>query len=237
MITNLVISGGPLHDFAASSQSLVTALAEVGVRSTIFVDPHAAFAELLARPSEWDLVTVNALAWSMNSERYRDLREQWAFELRDEQARALHDFVHSGGGLLACHTAVICFDGHPLWVECVGASWAWGRSSHPPLGRAAIAATPAGQQHEITAGVAEFMIDDEIYESLDQSPDLVPLLASRREGVDHPVLWARSVGRGRVVTDLLGHNAAAVSHAAHRQVVQHSAQWLTHARKEGRARV
>ncbi len=41
MNTNLVISGGPLHDFDATTAAIVDLLAEAGVRSTVVDDPRA----------------------------------------------------------------------------------------------------------------------------------------------------------------------------------------------------
>ena len=41
------------------------------------------------------------------------------------------------------------------------------------------------------------------------------------------MLWARSVGAGRVVTDLLGHDAAAMTQASHREILRRAARWLT----------
>ena len=39
-------------------------------------------------------------------------------------------------------------------------------------------------------------------------------------GIAHPLLWARAVGAGRVVTDLLGHGVESVTHPAHRTILQ-----------------
>jgi uncharacterized protein len=225
--TNLLISGGPIHDFAATSAALDDVLAGAGVRSTIFDDPHEALVELAEHPGSWDLVTVNALYWQIEDDRHAHLRERWAFTLRDDEAQTIERHVRSGGGLLACHTAAICFDSNPRWATCIGATWNWDRSSHPPEGPARISPTPAGRDHPLTAGIAEFTIVDEIYGFLDQEADLVALLTSRHHETDHPVLWARLVGRGRVVTDLLGHSASATAHREHREILRRAARWLT----------
>lgn len=227
MATNLLISGGPIHDFDATSAALEDLLSSAGVQSTIVDDPHEALVALAEHPDSWDLVTVNALYWQMESERHAHLRERWAFRLRDGEAETIERHVRSGGGLLACHSAPICFDGDPRWAACIGATWNWDRSSHPPEGPALIAPTPAGRDHPLTAGIAEFTIRDEIYSFLDQEYDVEALLTSRHGGTDHPVLWARPVGRGRVVTDLLGHSASAMVHPEHREILRRAARWLT----------
>lgn len=226
MVTNLLITGGPTHDLAGTTAALVDVLAAEGVRSTVFDDPRAALVTLADRPDRWDLVTVNALRWEMRAERYAHLRDGWTFTLGDDEADTLHRHVHDGGGLLACHTAAICFDGHPRWAAAIGGAWNWDRSSHPPLGPVRISPTPAGQEHPITAGLEAFTTVDEVYGFLDTDPEIVPLLTSAHGGTDHPVLWARSVGHGRVVTDLLGHDVAAVTGPEHREILGRAARWL-----------
>lgn len=226
MAANLLISGGPLHDFAASTGALVDVLAGVGVHSTVFDDPRAALRALSDRPEAWDMVTVNGLHWGAASRRHAHLRDQWSFTLSDAEADAVDRYVRGGGSLLACHTAVICFDGDPRWAGCIGATWNWDRSSHPPLGPARIVATAAATAHPLTRGITEFTTIDEVYGFLDEAPDLVPLLTSSHGGRGHPVLWARSVGEGRVVTDLLGHDAAAMAQPVHLEILRRAARWL-----------
>lgn len=227
MATNLVISGGPLHEFAASTATLVDTLADEGVSSTSFDDPHVALEALAERPDTWDLLTVNGLHWQAGADRHAHLRQEWSFTLSEAESAGIDRFVRRGGGLLACHAAVICFDGDPRWAECLGASWDWDRSMHPPLGPVRIEPTAAATDHPITRGLEGFDSVDEIYGFLDEAPDLQPLLTSAHGGRDHPVLWARSVGAGRVVTDLLGHDAAAMAHPCHREILRRAARWLS----------
>jgi type 1 glutamine amidotransferase len=98
---------------------------------------------------------------------------------------------------------------------------------HPPLGEVLVEPTPAGAEHPITRGIDAFGTVDEVYGFLDVAPDVEALLTSRHGGTAHPVLWARPVGRGRVVTDLLGHDAAAMDHPVHRELLGRAARWLT----------
>lgn len=227
MATNLVITGGPGHDFESTTGSLVDLLAEAGIASTVFGAPRAALAALRSHPDRWDLVTVNALWWRMDADRYASAREQWAFLPEPGEVEAIEAHVRGGGGLLACHGAVICFDGHPSWHRCTGASWAWDRSSHPPLGRAEVEVTAVGRIHPITQGTDPFSTIDEVYGFLAVEPDVEPLLTSAHGGVDHPLLWARTLDQGRVVTDLLGHDARGMDHPDHRAILHRAARWLT----------
>ena len=229
MKRNLVLSGGPGHDFAATTAALVALLDQVGFDSEVVTEPVDAFAALRAaqrgeRPP-YDLVTVDALRWAMEVERYAHLREDLGVVLDDAEAALLSDHVHAGGGLLALHTAVICFDAHPVWRALLGAAWDWTASSHGPEGPVAVTTTAAGRTHPITSGVTPFEVTDELYRGLDLVEGLVPLLTGNDRGVPTPVLWTREVGQGRVVTDLLGHGPASLEDPNHRAVIVRAATW------------
>lgn len=227
MPSNLVLTGGPLHDFDATTAVLVELLADAGVESTVVADPHEALARIGTAGSGWDLVTVNALHWEMAAERFAPLRHRWACTLEAGETGGLDRWVRSGGALLALHTAVICFDADPRWRACLGASWDWGRSTHPPVGPALVSVTDAGRRHPVTGGVDGIRTTDEIYGFLDLDADVEPLLTSRHGGVEHPVVWARRHGRGRVVVDLLGHDASAMAEPTHAELLRRAARWLT----------
>lgn len=228
MSRNLLLSGGPIHDFAGSSAALVQLLDSDGVETVVVDEP--AHAAALLRDGDGDgaggfsTVTVNALRWSMPDARHAHLRHH-ALTVAPDDLAAVDGFVRSGGGMLALHAAVICFDGDPVWRELCGASWDWTASTHPPLGPVHVSATPAGRAHPVTGGVADFVVTDELYSDLDAVEDLVPLLDGSQQGRTQPVLWAREVGRGRVVTDLLGHDDASLRHPAHREVLARAVAW------------
>ncbi len=232
MTDNLVLSGGPTHDFAASADGLCSVLSAEGIDSLVEDDLHRGLERLVDPGVAWDMVTVNALAWTMAAERHRHLRADWAFVLTADEAEAMVAHVRAGGGLLALHTAVICFDTQPLWSETVGAAWDWDRSSHPPLGEVQVRVTDAGRRHPLTAGLESFTIVDEAYGFLREEPGLVPLLVAEHGGRDHPLLWARQVGAGRVVTDLLGHDASSFTHPVHAEILRRAARWVAGSRDQ-----
>ncbi|MEZ5182288.1 MAG: ThuA domain-containing protein [Acidimicrobiales bacterium] len=221
---NLVVAGGPLHDFAATTDGLVALAAAEGLASTLPTDPTAAL-DLLV-DERWDLLTVDALLWTMPAERHAPLRDEWRFELADRHADALVAHVEGGGALLAVHTAPICFDGDARWRRLLGATWDWERSHHPPLGPVAVRRTAVGGTHRITASTDAFELIDEVYADLEVDDDVEPLLVSPVGGVDQPVLWARRVGRGRVVVDLLGHHRPSLDHPDHATVLRRALRWL-----------
>lgn len=229
MIRHLLLTGGPTHPFAETAPLLAALLAEVGAETTVVTRPADAVDRLRAAASGdapgIDLLTVHALHWRMEQERYAALRDDHAVSLGADDLAVLDHFVRDGGGMLALHTAVICFDADPVWRALCGASWSWDRSCHPDLGTMAVSVTPAGRTHEVTEGLSGFVIDDEAYGFLDEDGDLEPLLAATHGGRSHPLLWARDVGAGRVVTDLLGHGPPSLEHPTHRTILARAAAW------------
>jgi len=224
---NLLLSGGPGHDFEATTAALVDLFDECGVPTTVVNEPTEAVSSLVAADAgDVSVLTVNALRWSMDQPRYAHERDRHAATLDPSELEALTCFVREGGGLLAVHTAVICFDGAPQWRELCGATWRWGSSSHPAHGPTSVRVTDAGRRHCLTRGVDDLLLDDEVYGFLDEVEGLVPLLTGRHGGRTHPLLWARTVGQGRVVTDLLGHDAASLTHPGHRTVLTRAIRWL-----------
>lgn len=229
MTRNLLLSGGPGHPFATTSSMLADLLADEGIETTVMTEPADAMDALRAAEEgigdPIDLLTVNALRWRMAQDRYAAQRDQYAVALDRTDLAVVDRFVRGGGGLLALHTAVICFDADPSWHALCGASWHWDRSSHPALGPVEVEVTEAGRAHQLTRGIERFVIEDEAYGFLDEDRDLVPLLTAGHGGRTHPLLWARPVGSGRVVTDLLGHGPDSFEHPTHRTILVRAASW------------
>lgn len=229
MTTNLVLTGGPTHDFDATTGALVDIVADAGRPSVVVEEPDAAFAVLRSGAVDGDPVTtftVNALRWRMDEPRYAPLRDRFARVVTADQVAIADTFVRHGGGMLAMHTAVICFDGDASWRELCGGAWDWDRSSHPAEGPVAVRSTGAGRGHPLTAGLEDFVVDDELYGDLDLVDGVEPLLVGTADGSTQPVLWATDHGRGRVVTDLLGHGPASLRHPEHRRLLGRAMAWI-----------
>jgi type 1 glutamine amidotransferase len=196
-------------------------LETVGVRSDITEDIESGL-EGLTTGDGYDLLTINALRWEMVGEKYDDYRDEWRFELSPDGRAAIADHVSGGGGLLGLHTASICFDTWDQWGEILGGKWVWGTSHHPQFG--AVDVRIAGE-HAIVDQAQDFRVDDEVYHHMELQPDVVPLLLAECDEGPQPLLWARSYGRGRVVYDALGHDAASISEPQHVQILKRAALW------------
>ena len=221
----LILTGGIGHPFGTATPALQAALAEAGFASSATEDIEGGLAEAARAAPE--LLVVYALRWTMRgSEKYAPHRDKMGFSLSEAGRARLTAHVARGGGLLALHTAIVCFDDWPGWRDLIGAVWSWGRSSHPPYGP--IEARPTGRAHPIVAGAGALAMNDEVYGGLHAAGDLAPLLeAKAAAGGWHPVLWARTLGAGRLDVDALGHDAGAFAEPTHRRLVQRAALWAS----------
>ena len=55
----------------------------------------------------------------------------------------------------------------------------------------------------------------------------MPLASHRHQGHEYPLLWAREVGRSRVVAHTLGRGVESYESAGHRRLLSRAIQWLT----------
>ena len=129
MRSNLIISGGIYHPFEVTSKLLSDILNNFGLNSQIM--PVGRGLEELAE-KEFDLLTVNALAFTMlQHPKYDSLRDEFGFKTDQKAIKAIKSHLKNGGRLLGVHTAAICFDDWPEWEEILGVKWVWGKSWHP----------------------------------------------------------------------------------------------------------
>lgn len=222
---NLIITGGLYHPFEAASRTLADVLREVGFASDITTDVHAGLASLAE--GRYELLTVYALRWPMRDARFDGDRARWGVELTESDRTAIERHLASRHGLLALHTAAICFDDWPRWREIVGAGWVWGRSSHPPHGLLSVRITD--DSHPLTRGLQGFDFADEAYSNMDLMPGIEALAMVQAPSQDRawPALWARELDGARVAYDALGHDSVSLQHPIHRQIVQRAALWCT----------
>jgi type 1 glutamine amidotransferase len=219
---NVILADGFAHDLVATSHLVADILVEAEFDSTVRADFEAALAEVGALQP--DLLTVNVLRWRMLSSRFDDGRRiGYAYSLPESGRRAIVDHLARGAGILALHGAVISFDDWPEWRMFLGASWNWDRSAHPEHGLARVEVR--APEHRLVAGLSDFDVVDEIYGFLDVAPDVQPLLTSAHGGADHPLLWTREAGGGRVVYSALGHDERSFASPEHQTILRRAATW------------
>lgn len=221
----VVLAGGVphAHDFAANGEALATLFRSSGHDVDVVDHPDLAALQL---SETVDALVVCALYWTMAGDAYDAWRPEWAYATSAETRQRISEFVREGGGLLAIHTASICFDDWAEWGDIVGGAWSWGVSSHPEFGavRADVIAA-----HDVVRGVdATVELSDEVYGDLRLRPDIEVLATARRthDDADQPVLWAHRYGRGRVVYDGFGHDANSIDDAVNAKILKQALEWV-----------
>jgi type 1 glutamine amidotransferase len=219
-VRNLIYTGGWAHPFERTAPVLARVLEAADVTSQI-TDRMATVRRALDL-GNFDLFTVYACRFSMLDARYtEEQREEYAERIPPDVRTAIDAHVRRGGGVLALHTATLCFDDWPEWQQLIGGGWVWGQSFHPPL--AVVDVEPA-REHPIVHGVAHFVIEDEHYRCLDVASGSTVLAVAPFEGVAHPAMWTAGP---RVFVDALGHDERSLTHPVHATVLRRAARWLT----------
>lgn len=209
----LILSGGgrfcdPWHPFAATSRRLAE-IAE-GLRYTVEVSEE--LEGRLADLAGVDLVIVNAT-------------DAAPTDARVAAMRGIRSYLRRGGAVFAIHVGAATLLGMPDWEDVTGMAWVDGKSMHPDLGPAHVLAFP--DRHPIAAPLRDFDLIDERYCHLRLAADIVPFVAHKHDGQVHPLAWARSYGRAKIVVDALGHGSESYDSFDHRNLIARSFQWLT----------
>lgn len=206
---NLILSGGIYHPFEETSLCVSGHLEGLGLNSTVAgVEDGLA----LLQHTKFDLVTINALAFSMvQAEKYAPLRDRFAFDPSEADRRAMTAHIDRGGGLLGLHTAAICFDTWPQWGDMLGAKWVWGKSHHP-----------APNRLTVDGPDSSFEIWDELYCDLQIADDATILAVARSQDCtdEQPVLTVRE----RSAFLSLGHDMTATHNAGYAGLLKIAAQ-------------
>jgi type 1 glutamine amidotransferase len=195
----LLLSGGQRehHGYREQANALARALEETGrYRVTIVED-----AAVLETPALVRYRAVIVLADRRDPE----------FRLHASQQRALLDYVRdrANGGLVSLHAADNAApDWDPAMRVMLGGVFSHDTSGGRPdgkvrKGRYRVRIT--GTRHPITAGLADFELDDELYYHMQMEPGVEPLATVSYDGTDWPVAWTRTYGHGRVFHTPLGH--------------------------------
>ena len=222
----MLAGGSPhAHDFAATGAALAALVTRAGHRVEVVAHPDDAAARVDGAGAV-DALVVNALWWRMLGDVYEPWRDGFGYSPPVATRDALAGFVHGGGGLVAMHTAPICFDDWPGWGDIVGGAWRWGVSSHPARGPVTARFVAA---HPVVAGLpGELRLLDEVYGDLAVSDDVNVLAVASRDpsDADQPVVWTRQYGAGRVVFDGFGHDARSIGEPTHARLITQALAWV-----------
>ncbi len=224
----LIITGQNNHDWRGTTPVLRKLLEDTGrfeVRVT--EDFRGAGPETLA---PYDVVVVNY---------YDGRKPELRWGARADQA--LLDFVAGGKGLVLYHFSLAAFDGWTEYEKLSAGNWRPNNGHHSA--RHDFTVTVEDSQHPIMRGVPAKLPhpNDELYANLRWQPagsfhvlatawDDHSLYRNARQpipgpGLDHPMLWTLTPGKGRVFCTALGHDADAMKSQVFIETFQRGTEW------------
>ena len=198
--TLLLFREGQHHDFPTNAATLRAFLTESGEFDVTATGDFS----ILASPQldSYDLI----LNFTFNH------------EIDAAEEDGLLAFVANGKGLLGLHTATITFPRSTGYKDLIG-GWLDGHAPYGPF-----PVTITDKHHPVTAGLSDFTITDELY-ACTCDPSIKVLATAQWKDKDHPMVWTKPYGKGRVCYVALGHDAAAFADATFRRLVCQASAW------------
>lgn len=228
-IQALIITGQNRHDWKATTPVLRKIMEDTGRFEVRVVEEfRGAGPEMLA---PYDVVILH-----YDDKRKPDLR--WG----ERAENALLNYVRGGKGAVVFHFAMAAFEHWPEYEKMCGANWRPNNGHHSARHDFKVDIKDSG--HPITRGMkASFpQPSDELYANLKWQPQgSYHVLATAwddhklyhgkarqpipGDGINQPMLWTVQYGKGRVFTDALGHDPAAMRSAGFIATFVRGAEW------------
>ena len=137
-------------------------------------------------------------------------------DLEPEQEDGLLDFVKSGKGLVGIHGTAWWIGGKA--VDLIGGHANW----HPPGLKFTVHIDDP--DHEVTQGLDDFEVEDEIYMSA-WDPTLHILATAEWSKKEHPMAWVKPYGQGRVFYTALGHGPGTFEEPGMQALLTRGVRW------------
>ena len=133
----------------------------------------------------------------------------------EAQIAALLAAVAGGIGYVGLHAATATFRGSAFHSAMVGGRFA----HHPPIREFLVDRLAA--EHPVTAGIAPFAVEDELYHLVDVAPDIEVLAWAEGQ----PMVYVRRHGAGRVCYIAPGHDGRVLGRPEYAQLVHQAIAW------------
>lgn len=188
----VLVLNGSNHAFDRSAPIIHAALAESAGIAADMTDDKGIF-------TSSDLGGYDVLVMGTGftrRERLPDGSRKLHYELTDQQAEGLFDFVRRGKGFVGIHGTGWWIGGESVLLTGGHANW------HPPGLEFTVQIEKA--DHPIMHGVDDFTLQDEIYISA-TDPTVQVLASASWTNYAHPMAWTHRYGQGRVFYTTLGH--------------------------------
>ncbi len=155
-----------------------------------------------------DLMAFNALVLYFHSE-----------HISDSALNYFEQYISTGGGVLAIHSATASFMGSSCYMDIIGGRF----KDHGPISTFEVIPVP---KSKIFTPIQPFLIKDELYIH-DLKPGIRPHFIAMDEHEQVPLVWTRSYGRGRVCYASPGHQAETMRHPHYQRLLQQGLKWVS----------
>jgi type 1 glutamine amidotransferase len=236
----LIFSGHNNHDWRLTTPEIQRILEGTGRFEVRITDEPAGVTPAVL--SRFDLIVLNYCG------------ERWG----EPAESAVLDFARSGKGVVSIHAASYPFGTlevlgekmtrtgrrEPPWPEyakLVGASWREGEPKSGHGKRHTFTVNWKDNQHPVSAGLAPFVTNDELYHHLAMQPNVRVLATAfdakemNGSGKDEPLIWVTDYGKGRSFHIALGHDVAAMRAPGFATALARGAEWAATGRVDGPA--
>jgi len=191
----------PTHQASGFYQAVGTTLGRKGIQLTPVLSPAALTPDRL---NYYDAILIYGNHASM----------------APEQEKALVDFVESGKGLVALHSASDSFAGSERYTMMIGA-----HSERPGTG-GDVTAEIVQSSHPAVQGVQPFTTWDETVTFTKQNTTDRTVLMERVDGTGRtPWTWVRNQGKGRVFYSAYGHDQRTWNNDSFKTLVERAIVW------------
>jgi len=146
-------------------------------------------------------------------------------EIPGQAQENLLNFVKGGKGFFVQHLATASF---PKWEEfgkLCGRKWVMRTSGHGPRG--VFEAKVVNKEHPITAGMANFKTDDELYAKLQGTGEINVLVEADSDWSKktEPLVFTLDYGKGRTVHNAFGHDRKALMTPSVQKIIVRGVEW------------
>ncbi len=209
----LVLSGSNNHDWEQTTAVLDSTLKHCGLFSVdVTAEPDTLTFESLKK---YDALLSNWNAWPENNVRWPEEAEQGLLRYLDE-----------GGGLLFFHSSTSAFYNWPEFKQISTGAWIMDSTWHGPISQVKVSVRD--REHPVTRGLADFMIQDELWINAEQN-EAFKVLATAVNAEEYtgeqPAILVGAYGAGRIFHTILGHDVTALRNGGFQALIIRAAEW------------
>lgn len=205
----LLLSGANNHDWQSTTPCIEQLFSHyTDIEVTLTDRPDTLNASLLKGidviVSNWNTFPESASVWGKDSR------------------QALEQFIRNGGGFVTIHAGSCSNYDWDFFLKLTGGRWG-AETHHGAIEEFEIIVV---KEHPITKGITSFRFRDELWESVEWSPDVEVLCTARSSaGADEPVAVVTRIDAGRSFFLVLGHDAEIMQQPMFEELLIRGVRW------------